>query len=109
MAFARCVDNLVEAGMVVSDLPMPGQIDIIQRPGVLESGTRCLGTDGGCVIGARIERRVEIDQINAGLIDPPHHIQIIAGEQCPVRQIEHETPPQAMQVSGSINILRLTK
>ena len=88
---------------------MPGEIDIVQRPCVLEGGARRPGADGRRVVGVGIEGRVEIDQVDAGRIDPPHHIQIVAGEQRPVRHVEHVRTPHESRIAVSVITLRLRK
>ena len=73
--------------MLFGDLAVPGQVDVVQRPRVLEGGGGCLGADGRGLVMVGIERRVEIDQVYRRRIHAAHDVQVVARPHGPVRPV----------------------
>ena len=79
MRLARGLDNGIGGWVAIRKFPVFVDIDIVQRPSVLE---RCAGglTAYRRFVGAiRVERRIEIDQVHAGIVHASHDVEIVAG------------------------------
>ena len=57
-------------------------INITECPGVFESGSGGLAANRGSIVAVRIERRIEIDQIDAIAIHSPHDVEVVTDEDC---------------------------
>ena len=58
------VDDGVEGGLPVRNLPVPRFVDVRERPGVLEGSAGGLRSDGSAVVRVGVEGRVQVDQID---------------------------------------------
>ena len=81
------VDDLVQRQIGISDLVVPSLVHVRQVPSILERRTSRLATNRCRVVAIRVERRIEIDQIDARVVDPPHHIEIVPLENRAVRDV----------------------
>ena len=63
------------------------RVNIRQVPGVLECCACCFATYRCGVVSVGVERRIEVDKVDAVVIHPSHHIEIIPLENRAVRDV----------------------
>ena len=61
--------------MPFRDFAMPRIVNVFEGPGVLKRGPRSFGANGCGVVTIRVERRVQVDQVNALGIHAAHDVQ----------------------------------
>ena len=69
----------VESGMLVLDFAVPGEVDVVKPPCVLESGAGGPAADRCGVVGVGIEGGVEVYQVDRGTVHAPHDVQVVTG------------------------------
>ncbi len=74
----------------------PLLVDIFQCPNIFEFGALSGRAD------RRIERRIEIDEVDTLGIDPPQDRQVISGEDCGWFEVPTIYPPPEFLTCGSI-------
>ena len=82
----RCVNDLVQAGVLVGNLTVPLGVHVVQCPRVLERRARSLAADRRAVVGIGVERRVEVDQVDRLRVHAAQDKQVVAGEQSAVQR-----------------------
>ena len=68
----------VQGWVVGSYQTVPREVDVIQSPSVLEFGTGGLASYQRGVVGIRVERRVEVDQVTRLAVHSPHDVEVVA-------------------------------
>ena len=74
MRFSRCLYHGVQGWGTLGEFAMFSDVNVAKCPRIFERGTGGLATDGGGIVAVRIERRIEIDKIDAIAIHPPHNV-----------------------------------
>ena len=76
---ARRFQHVGCRGLLVGNQPHPRNIKVGQRPGVLErcAGRRAAHRGGVVLVG--VERRVEVNQVDALAVHPAQDVQVVAG------------------------------
>ena len=82
-------DDIVEGPVECPELFVPLDIDIGERPGVLECGARSLRSDGCVPVLLRVEGWVEVDQVYAVGVDSSEDGEVVAGEDGAVADVAH--------------------
>ena len=77
-ATPRRVNHRVDGGVLFRNLPVPGQVHIIERPGVLERRSGSFTTDRRAVGLVRVKRRVEVDQVHARAVHAAHDVEVVS-------------------------------
>ena len=83
----RSLNDAVQIGVLVGNHANPCHVNIVQRPRIAERGPRRLTTDGCRIVVLRVERRIQIDQVNTGIVKPPQDLQTIPREHRPMLDI----------------------
>ena len=95
MRLACGFDDGVSGGVPVSQFAMLAHVHIIQAPCVLERGTGCLASYRGLVVSIAVERRIEIDQVTAGVVHATHDGEVVARPDRPLAKLAvMELPPR---------------
>ncbi len=74
---ARRVNHRVDGWALFRNLPVPGQVHIVERPGVLERRSGSITTDRRAVGLVRVKRRVEVDQIHTRAVHAAHDVEVV--------------------------------
>ena len=82
----------VQGRLAVRDFAVPADVEVIPGPGVLEGGAGRLGADGGAIGAVGVERRVEVDEVDAGGVQPAEDVQVVANPDCAVPEIRLKGP-----------------
>jgi len=81
------LDHIMSGRIAIREFAMLVNIDIVQRPHVLECRACGLRADGSLVRAIGIERRVHVDQIHTIGIHPAHDDQVVARPDCLVGEV----------------------
>ena len=80
MRLAGGLNHGIGGWVAVSQLAMFMHVHVIERPGILEGRARRLAANGSLVGAIGIERRIQVDQVNAVAVHPPKDGEVVA---CP--------------------------
>ena len=73
----RRIQQVRDGRMLVRDKPHPRNVQVVQRPRVLERRACRLAADRGCVRPVRVERRVKIDQVDGLAVQSAQDVEIV--------------------------------
>ena len=68
------IENLAQLGVLIGDEPNPFDINIVERLGVLKLCAGSFGTDWRGVVVLGIEGRIEIDEVDALVINSAQYL-----------------------------------
>ena len=71
------LDRRVHPRLAVSNLAVPGDVDVAQRPRVLERGAGGLRADGRGVVLVGVERRVGVHQVDAVGVQAAQDVEVV--------------------------------
>ena len=67
----------IDGRMLIGDEAHPRHVEVAERPRVLEGRARRPAADGGSVVAVRVERRVEIDQVDRLGVQAPQDVEVV--------------------------------
>ena len=68
-----------QRGLLVGNQTHPRNVEVVQRPSVLERRARCRAAHGGRVVLVGVEGRVEVDKVDALAVNPAQDVEVVAG------------------------------
>ena len=71
------VDGRVDLRFPFGDFAVPGDVDVAQRPGVLERRAGCLRPDRRLVVLVAVERRVGVDEVDALGVQAAQDVEVV--------------------------------
>ena len=74
-------------GLLVGYQPHPRNVKVGQRPSVLERRARRRAAHWGHVVLVGVERRVEVNQVNALAVHPAQDVEVVAGPDSLVGEV----------------------
>ena len=83
----RAVEQVEQRGEAALDFVYPFLFHVVERPHVLELRAARLAVERGGVSLVGVERRVEIDEVDAVGVYPAQNIQIVADEDGSARRV----------------------
>ena len=81
--------RLVQRRLLVGNQPHPCHIQIGERPGIFKSGAGGGAADGSGIVAVRVERRVQIDQVNRCGVKAAQDVQVIARPDGFIGEVSH--------------------
>ena len=86
------VDGRVDARLSLGDLAVPRFVNVAQSPGVPERRAGRVRADRRSVVPVGVERRVEVDEIDALGVETAQHRQVVAGPHGAVGRVRECHP-----------------
>ena len=84
---ARGLDHMGQRGLLVGNQPHPRNVKVGQRQRVLERRARRRAAHRSRVVLVGVERRVEVDKVDALAVHPAQDIEVVAGPDCLVGKV----------------------
>ena len=73
--------------LALADLALLGDVDVAERPGVLERSAGGLRPHGRCVVLVAVERRVGVDEVDAVAVQAPQDVEVVPRPHRAVREV----------------------
>ena len=84
---ARRLDHVRQGGLLVGYQPHPRNVKVGQRPSVLERRAHRRAAHRGRVVLVGVERRVEVNQVDALAVHPAQDVEVVTGLDCLVGKV----------------------
>ena len=73
-------NRCIEGWMLVRNQPHPCSVEVAERPRILERGPCGLASNRGAVVLVGVERRIEVDEVDALRVETSEDVDVVPGE-----------------------------